>query len=255
MFDLILGWAVVMLPFLFAIGVELVPKEQRDDRRWKWGIIAFGLLLSIVTFFQMQRATTAAKADKDGAIVETSTRVSASVTKAVTEQYQGLIADQKKQISDLQAQVTEQGRDVSVIKGSNIVTGKHPIKVEVEAPQRPTPKIEGITVLSVTQLPSSPYPEAPYGIRVVVQATTTLQPTQLGLECDHDILRADFTAGENFTGMTETATGKMNNADGKPNDKTWAIRVTTPAFSPEVPWIMKLYGKEELHLVSARSFP
>ena len=76
MFDLALGWAVVVLPFLFAVVVELVPKEQRDSPYWKAGIIGFGLSLSALTWFQMSQAAKVASKDRQGAIIETAVETS-----------------------------------------------------------------------------------------------------------------------------------------------------------------------------------
>jgi len=147
--DQVLAVAVVLLPTLFAVGIEVVSKEIKQHPYWRVAVLAFGIGLSALTWFQMSRANKIASTDRQAAIVETSKQVSAavseSVTKAVTKQYQDVVADQKKQISDLQAQVAAQGKDVSVIKGSNIVTGKNPIKVEIANTQAAPPTIEGST--------------------------------------------------------------------------------------------------------------
>ena len=75
-----------------------------------------------------------ANKDREAAIAETSAKVSADVTKSVTQQYSQMIADQKQEIADLRKQLSTQGNDVAVIRKSNIVTGKAPVKVEVTNP-------------------------------------------------------------------------------------------------------------------------
>lgn len=57
MFDQILTWAVIIAPTLFAIGLEVVDEEIRKrSRTWRYGVIAFGVAISALTWFQMARA-------------------------------------------------------------------------------------------------------------------------------------------------------------------------------------------------------
>src|SRR5216684_158795 len=139
MVDQILAVAVVLLPTLFAVGIEVVSKEIKAHPYWRIAVLAFGLGLSALTWFQMSQATKAANTERAKAIVETSEKVSAqvsesvskSVTKALSDQYTGTINSLQGQIGTLQAQLATQGKNVDAIKSSNIVTGKAPIKVEL----------------------------------------------------------------------------------------------------------------------------
>lgn len=157
MVDQLLTFAVVILPTIFAICLEVIDRRIREHPRWRWGVIAFGVCLSGLTWLQISRESVA----RENAIRETSQQVAAEtskqVTKAVTEQYSQMIADQKKQISDLQTQLAAQGKDVSAIKSSNLVTGKKPLKVEVinPPPKNPAPPTTPINV-SWTQNSSDP---------------------------------------------------------------------------------------------------
>src|SRR5579859_395677 len=263
MLDQVLAWAVVILPTVFALGIEVVSKEIKEHPYWRIGVLAFGIGLSALTWFQISRATKAATVDRENAIVETSRRVSAtvsesvskSVTKSVSEQYQQTIDRLQGQIGTLQTQLAAQGQKVDVIGQSNIVTGKRPVKVELATPPPvPQPQIQGITVLSQTQLPSSPYPDAPFALRVALQPSTAMQPVVFGVVCDNDVLYADLKAGgENYTGLIQSSKGRLNLEDNKtPNQKSWAWKVDSPAFSPEVPWVVILYGKVQLHVIGGR---
>jgi hypothetical protein len=80
MLDQFLGWTVIVLPFVFAVVIEVVNKNVKERTTWRVGVIAFGVLLSGLMWFQMSRATKAALVDRNGAVAETSQRVSASVT-------------------------------------------------------------------------------------------------------------------------------------------------------------------------------
>jgi hypothetical protein len=149
MLDQILSWMVIFMPFAISIVPIFIPARHEDEKahmRWRWILVAFGVLFSILAWWQQSRSIRAAAKDRQLAIMETSKQVAAEtsrqVTKAVTEQYSELIADQKSKISDLQTQLAAQGRDVSVIKGSNIVTGKNPMKVEVINPSPNPPSVD-----------------------------------------------------------------------------------------------------------------
>ena len=135
--DKILGLAVIWLPLALSVAFIFVPARSEDERRhmkWRLWLVVFAFCFGLLAWWQQTRAIRAASKDRESAIKETSTRVSADVTRAVTSQYAGMIAEQQKKIDALQAQLTVQGKDVATIKGSNIVTGKKPIRVEVTNP-------------------------------------------------------------------------------------------------------------------------
>lgn len=153
MIDTVLAAAVVLLPTLFAVGIEVASKEIKQHPYWRVGVLLFGVGLSGLTWVQMSRATKAAAKDREAAILETSQRVSTdvskSVTQAVTGQYASLISSLNQQIGTLEQKLAAQGKDVATIKGSNIVSGKGPVKVEVINPpsrqQEPnTPPLPGV---------------------------------------------------------------------------------------------------------------
>jgi hypothetical protein len=134
MLDQTLGWAVIWLPIALSVAFIFVPAKSEDAQqyiKWRYWLVAVAVLLGALSWWQQSRAIRASSADREKAITETSKQVSADVTKVVTSQYAQMIADQKAQILQLQNQLVAQGRDVRLIKGSNIVTGKSPVKVEV----------------------------------------------------------------------------------------------------------------------------
>ena len=54
--DQILSWAVVILPTLFALGIEVVSKEIKEHPYWRAAVLTFGLGLSVLTGLQIHRA-------------------------------------------------------------------------------------------------------------------------------------------------------------------------------------------------------
>jgi hypothetical protein len=263
MLDQILAWAVVVLPTVFAVGIEVVSKEIKEHPYWRVGVIVFGIGLSSLTWFQMSRANKEAFFERQTAVEETSQRVSASVsesvTKAVTQQYQGMIAGQEKQISDLQSQLSAQGKKVDVISGSNIVTGKTPVRVELAnlppSLATPVPKIEGIEIISQEALPTSPHPDAPYGVKVIIQTKAEMQPVKLGFECDKEVFYGELMPGANYSGIETVRQGRLTNkSDNSIKKNSWAWAVDDPKFVPEIPWVVRLYGKEPLRVVRGELF-
>jgi hypothetical protein len=150
LFDQILSWMLIVLPVAFGFILILVPGKAEDEQKhMRWRYILGGCLIAfgVLTWVQQSRAIKVAAKDRENAITETSGKVasatSASVTKAVGEQYQTMITDLTNQIQALKQQLAAQAKDVGIIKGSDIVTGKKPIQVEVtngSAPLAGNPK-------------------------------------------------------------------------------------------------------------------
>lgn len=83
MLDQILAVAVVLLPTLFAVGIEVVSKEIKDHLYWRIAVLAFGVGLSALTWFQMSRAARNAAIEQENAIERTATKVSEQVAPKV----------------------------------------------------------------------------------------------------------------------------------------------------------------------------
>ena len=136
--NLALNCAVVLLPTLFAVVIEMVSKEIKEHPYWRVGVALFGISLSLLTGFVLYRNDRIARNDREGAIRETSKQVAAETTKIVTEamgkQYNALITEVTRQNSALQAKLSEEGKNVNEIKQSNIVTGNKPMPVVVRKP-------------------------------------------------------------------------------------------------------------------------
>jgi hypothetical protein len=133
MFDRLLAWLVILLPTLFALSIELVSKEIKEHPYWRFGVAIFGIGLSGLTWFQISRADKLATAERQAVTAE----VSENVRKTVTEQYERTVTEQRLENDELKKALAAQGKDVSVIKSSNIVTGKKPVKVEITNPPSP----------------------------------------------------------------------------------------------------------------------
>jgi hypothetical protein len=56
MLDRVLAVAVVLLPTLFAVGIEVVSKEIKEHPSWRAAVLLFGIGLSVLTGFQITRA-------------------------------------------------------------------------------------------------------------------------------------------------------------------------------------------------------
>jgi hypothetical protein len=241
MWDQVLSLMVVILPTLFAIGIEVVPEKIKKHLYWPIGVVAFGVGLSVLTGFQMFRANKIAAADRQSAIVETSQRVSESVsesvsrsvTKSVSEQYTQTINGLQLQIGTLEAQLTAQGRKVDVIRGSNIVTGKEPIKVEVtnQPPGAPAGPAVRVSRMFVTPRPQ-------YG-KMAMQFILTTDRVMNGgkalLHCQNKINNGTAQ----ISGASITAGG-----GGMQDQNTFKAWIDAPNWAPSSPLVITLYFDE-----------
>lgn len=230
MLDHFLPWIVVIAPTFFALGLEVIDERVRKHPYWHYGVIAFGLTLSGLTWWQQSRETSA----RENAIQETSQQVAAEtskqVTRAVTEQYSQMVADQKRQIADLQDQLTAQGKDVSVIKGSNIVTGKNPVKVEVT---NPFPPGEPQTEFRATVNPIEP--NLKFGTRaeqIFITTNRVMNGARVSITCKGKINSGNAT----LAGSSVTMGGGR-----KLDDHTFITGIEMPNWSPTYPLIVTFY--------------
>ena len=106
----ILEWIVVIGPTVFALVVEVIDENVRRHPRWRFGVIAFGLILSVLTYWQQESARRAYAKEREQAIKETSQQVAAQtsreVARTITDQYAQMLADQKTQIDALEVQLS-----------------------------------------------------------------------------------------------------------------------------------------------------
>ena len=144
MLDSVLAWLVLVIPVGLGLVVMLVPEKHEDRKgytRWRYILGASLILYGGLCWWQQSRSTKSAFKDRQEAIQQTSTQVTGAVTKAVSDQYQAVVKNLTNQIGVLKGQLASQSKDLSLIKGSNIVTGRKPVKVEVTNPpiRQPAP--------------------------------------------------------------------------------------------------------------------
>jgi hypothetical protein len=244
-FDQILALIVVILPTLFALGIEVVSKEIKDHRYWRIGVIAFGVGLSALTGFQMSQAHKEARVDQEAAIVDTSRRVSAavsesvtqSVTKAVSEQYTQTINELHSEIGSLQAQLAAQSKKVDLIQGSNIVTGKEPIRVEIA---NPSVLRTGEPQLSIhaSAMPVGPNPQYGKNARQIILTTNkVMNGGRVRITCKNKINQGSATISG--AGVI------MRGGGGMIDEKTYVSGIGSPNWSPDFPLVVTLYFDED----------
>jgi len=112
MLDFMLELAVIVLPTLFAVGIEVTGEKAKKSRYWRWGVIGFGIALSALTAWQMSRASRKATAEQEAATERTAERVSSEaasrVTDALNRQYGTVIGGLYREIGSLEDKVQRQ---------------------------------------------------------------------------------------------------------------------------------------------------
>jgi hypothetical protein len=109
MLDFLLEFAVVILPTLFAVGIQVGSEEIKKRPLWRVGVISFGVLVSALTWCQMSRASKKARMDQEAAIERTSERVAAEASSRITDtlnkQYGTYIGALYREIGSLEGKV------------------------------------------------------------------------------------------------------------------------------------------------------
>ena len=239
-----LEYLIVILPFVFGLSIEIISKNVRERPYYRGAVILFGLVLSALTWFQMSRARKASSIERDSAVVETSKRVSAevsesvsrSVTKSVSEQYTQTVNRLQAQIGSLHAQLAAQGKKVDVIQGSNIVTGKKPVRVEIENPSA-LPTGEPRLDIHVSAMPGIPNPQYGKNARQFILTTNkVMNGGRVRIGCQNKINRGSATLSG--AGVI------MGGAGGMADENTYVSGIDAPNWSPDFPLVITLYFDE-----------
>lgn len=260
MLDQVLSWLTLVVPVALGLVVILVPAKREDERshmRWRYILGASLILYGGLSWWQQSRTIRASTKDRADAIRKTSTEVAAEtskeVTKAVTDQYSQMVADQKSQITQLQSQLAAQGKDVSAIKGSNIVTGKNPIKVEVmnETASAAMLPVENVKIFWESE--TSIHPDAPYAKKVTIQAEAPVDPVLLNIVCDAPLkygeLGGPISGHYLFVGSNEIA---------KQDARIFIVHMEsagTALLRPDSPLVFHLYSDKPINIVTVKRGP
>jgi hypothetical protein len=81
--DRFLEWAVIILPTLFAVMLEIVSEGFRKNPRWRYSVAAFGLIVSALTWFQIARARKSAETDRQQIIIGIAKAISKEMKEGV----------------------------------------------------------------------------------------------------------------------------------------------------------------------------
>ena len=191
MVDVFLNWFVVAIPFLVTVGATVLALKLPHERHYRKlvaGAVVIGLAFSGFAYWQQIRVSQQAIKDRDSAVEET-TR---NVTKAVGEKYSGLINSLTSQVGELKGQIAAQSKDVGIIKGSNIVTGRNPVKVEVINPSgapglgaQAPPEVEHVQLLKSAE--NSRYQDAPFASKLVLQSNLPINPARFAIHFSNPI--------------------------------------------------------------------
>lgn len=239
-----LEFLVIILPTLFGLSIELVSKSIRERWYYRLGVVLFGLSLSGLTWLQISRSHKAAAKEQQTAIEETSKRVSASVSesvsknvsKSVSEQYAQTINTLQLKIGSLEGQLSEQGKSVDIIKRSNIVTDKNPIKVEITN-QNALPAGQAPLDIHASQLAGNPIPEYGKNARQIILTTNrVMDGARVRITCKNRINQCNATLPD---------AGAILGGGRAIDEHTCLSSIDSPNWSPDRPLVVTLFFDED----------
>ncbi|HEV2489795.1 MAG TPA: hypothetical protein VGT03_08300 [Candidatus Acidoferrales bacterium] len=236
MLDRMLMFAVVIGPTLFAISVELMSEGVRKHWLWRYVVIIFGLSLSALTLWQISRQETSANIAQESAIERVASETSQKVTQTISEQYKGIVSNLTDQIGTLKGQLASQAKDLSVIKGSNIVTGKKPVKVEVTNPTAPSSGEIPLDVHVSKLREATPIPQ--YGknaIKFLLTTNKTMNGGRVRVECSKGKIN------QGAADILNAGVILRGGAGGVLDDHTFVSSIGSPNWSPNFPLTVTLY--------------
>lgn len=245
--DLFLSWFVIAIPLFVTVGATVIAlklPQERHYRKFVIAAIAVGLLFSIITFWQQNRALTQAAQDRDKAIKDTADRVAKQTTENVT---QALAKQYGTTITEMAKQLAEQGKKVERIGQSDIVTGKKPVSVVVTNPTPATGAGEQPLEIHVSRLSATPDPQ--YGRNAAQFILTTNKVMNGGR------VRVECTKGRINQGNAHIpgAGVIMSGGGGVQDDHTYVSDIGSPNWSPDFPLLITLYFDGDLGVCSFKA--
>jgi hypothetical protein len=107
-----------------------------------------------------------------------------------------------------------------------------------DAKQVPRPKIAGIRLIQ-EPIFSSPYQDAPYGLKIAMQTDLAIQPFNLKIKCDVPLQWANLDMILNLSSGLSYET-PLNNS------YIFQYHLDDKAFIPEIPLSIRLWSKEAI---------
>jgi hypothetical protein len=208
-----LDFLAVVLPTAFAFLVEILEDKHRQHRYWRKGVIALGFGISVLTVLQQWNARREAKADREAAVAQTITRTTQSVSDALKREYGPKVVALQGKVDDLTKKVEDQGRGVDEIRGSNIVTGKTPIRVELANPPIQPTTSTFANIGSQWSAVDSIYPDAQNCLKIVFTSTAVVDPLGLRVYFSDRVRRADLMSKFLHQGWVKVADGDLKQVE------------------------------------------
>jgi hypothetical protein len=239
MLDKILGWLVIVAPFVLSAIFVLIPAKSEDRKthmRWRIALLIFGLLFSSIAWWQQVRAADESASARTQAIQDTAKETAKQTTENLGAAYRPLIQSMTEQIGVLQKQLAEETKKVDVIGGSSIVTGKKPIDVVVKnLPESSTSADAPLHVQVSTMMvePNKQYGKA--AKEFILTTNKVMNGGRVKLKCTG--------AFNNGSSMIAGASAIMGGG-GKTDAHTFYSGIDSPNWGPGFPLVITLYFDE-----------
>lgn len=221
----------LLMVALTIMGVYVSLKPPRKERHWVWLVCFITVGLIACGAYGWQLVRTERRADEDrkvllGQIKELSKTAIATgeVVKTIAEQTRTPVSDVKP------SPITR-----VVITGQ---PAQHPIPTPTATPTEPA-AIQSELRASQKRVDSQ-YPEAPYGLQVIIQTNVPIQPTGLLVHCNGEIYKGQFfVAGQPVM---------MSVGEGwKGSD--YQLQFGSPPFTPQSPVVVTLFSKSPIKVI------
>jgi len=115
MLDTFYQWLVVLLPFVFAVGIELCSKNFRETRRYRVAVLISGIVFSAITYVEMEHERRKSVAEQVAAIQDTSERVATKTSAGVSAVLGAQFAETVAAVHQQTGEVRNMGKQLKLL--------------------------------------------------------------------------------------------------------------------------------------------
>src|SRR5262249_47919630 len=132
----------------------------------------------------------------------------------------------------LKIQLASQGKNLDAIKGSDIVTGKNPIRVQLTNPQGTPPGETSPEIHGAVARVEPDLSKGQYASQIILTTNKVMNGAKVRVKCPNKL---------NSATVWVAGSSQMFGGGVLEDDHTYMVNVSNPNWAPDYPIVIKVY--------------